>query len=154
MNQKNSWQGQGVLFIGAQACGKSSFYKQFFSDSHIRLNLDMLKTRNREKILLEACIYAKQNFVIDNTNPSVLDRKRYITPASRASFEIVGYYFSSCIEDALARNRGRKNAVPDRAILSTFRKLELPSYIEGFHKLYYVKIAEGIFQVEEWRNEI
>lgn len=32
------------------------------------INLDTLKTRNRERILLAACLEAKQPFVLDNTN--------------------------------------------------------------------------------------
>jgi hypothetical protein len=54
-----------IVFVGIQATGKSSFYQQKFAASHMRINLDMLKTRHREKILLHACIEAKQSFVVD-----------------------------------------------------------------------------------------
>ncbi|WP_197529108.1 ATP-binding protein [Aeoliella mucimassa] len=37
-----------VVFIGLQASGKSTFYKQRFVDTHMRLNLDMLRTRYRD----------------------------------------------------------------------------------------------------------
>ena len=57
---------KGVIFIGLQASGKSTFFLQRFFTTHIRLNMDMLKTRNRETILLKACIEAKQPVVIDN----------------------------------------------------------------------------------------
>ena len=62
-----------IVFIGLQASGKSSFYAQKFSDTHIRVNLDMLK----EKILFQACLDAKQPVFIDNTNPTIEDRQRY-----------------------------------------------------------------------------
>ena len=65
---------EAIIFIGLQASGKSSFYHAKFSHSHMRLNLDMLRTRNREKILLEACLRAKQSFVIDNTNSTLTER--------------------------------------------------------------------------------
>ena len=58
-----------IIFIGCQASGKSTFFKRYFSDTHIRLNLDMLKTRHRERILFQACLAAKQKCVVDNTNP-------------------------------------------------------------------------------------
>ena len=58
-----------VIFIGLQASGKSSFCIEYFSTTHIRLNMDMLNTRYRENILLNACANAKQSVVIDNTNP-------------------------------------------------------------------------------------
>ena len=59
---------EAVILIGIQATGKSTFYKEYFYDTHVRINLDMLKTRRREDILLQACIQAKQSFVVDNTN--------------------------------------------------------------------------------------
>lgn len=69
---------EAIIFVGIQATGKSTFYRENFFKTHIRINLDMLKTRHRENIILEACIKAKQPFVIDNTNPSMNDRKKYI----------------------------------------------------------------------------
>ena len=41
---------QLILFTGVQASGKSTFYQQYFYHTHLRINLDMLKTRHREKI--------------------------------------------------------------------------------------------------------
>ena len=61
---------QLLLFCGVQASGKSSYYKAHFADTHIRLNLDMLRTRHREALLFHACLQAKQPCVIDNTNPT------------------------------------------------------------------------------------
>jgi hypothetical protein len=40
-----------ALFIGIQATGKSSFYKERFYRTHVRVNYDMVKTRDREAIL-------------------------------------------------------------------------------------------------------
>lgn len=74
-----------ILFIGGQAAGKSTFYQQHFRDTHVRINLDMLRTRHREAILLEACLRMKQPFVVDNTNPTPEDRQRYIPLASSLS---------------------------------------------------------------------
>src|SRR5215831_19902644 len=85
---------QAVIFIGIQASGKSSFYLSRFFRTHIRINLDMLKTRHREDILLRACIEAKQRFVVDNTNPTVESRAKYMI-AKQAGFQMVGYYFQS-----------------------------------------------------------
>lgn len=59
-----------VIFIGIQATGKSSFYAERFLSTHLRLNMDMLKTRHRESILLKAYIESKSSFVVDNTNPT------------------------------------------------------------------------------------
>ena len=59
---------EAVLFIGIPASGKSAFFKERFFDTHVRINLDMLKTRRRESLILRACLEGKQSFVIDNTN--------------------------------------------------------------------------------------
>lgn len=146
-----------IIFIGIQAVGKSEFYKRQFYDTHIRINLDMLKTRNREKILIEACLEAKQLLVIDNTNPTVDDRKKYIDMAKNKGFKVVGYYFKSSINEALERNQkreGKKN-LPAVALKSTYAKLELPTYKEGFDELFYVHInQDGEFIIEEYNDEI
>jgi predicted kinase len=145
-----------VIFIGLQASGKSSFYQDKLLNSHIRLNLDMLKTRRREKILFDACLEAKQSFAIDNTNPTVSERQRYILPAKTKGFKITGYYFQSNIEECKQRNnqRHQKLKVPLVGILATAKKLELPTYQEGFDQLYYVKISNNnSFIIDKWLND-
>jgi predicted kinase len=144
---------QAVIFIGIQATGKSTFFKEQFFDTHLRINLDLLKTRNRERTILKACLQSGQKFVVDNTNPTTEDRKRYIIPAKAANFEVVGYFFESEIKEALQRNRKRpeKERIPDMAIFHAFHKLKIPSFNEGFDKLYRVKInAQGLFKVEDF----
>ncbi len=148
---------EAVILIGVQATGKSTFFKERFADTHVRINLDMLKTRPREKIILEACLKAKQSFVIDNTNPTVFDRQRYIPLAKAAGFEVIGYYFASKIVDVLQRNQQRsgKKRIPVPGVQAAYRKLQLPTMSEGFDKLYYVRIEpQGVFVVEEWRDEV
>lgn len=143
---------QAVIFIGAQASGKSTFFKERFYDTHVRINLDMLKTRPRERILVEACLQAKQSFVVDNTNPTSEDRKRYILPAKAASFDVIGYYFASTLSSALQRNQHRmgKQRIPEVGLQRFYSQLQVPALEEGFDKLYYVTIdPEGLFTVEE-----
>jgi predicted kinase len=148
---------QAVILIGVQATGKSTFFKERFFNTHVRISLDVLRTRHREKIILDACLQSGQNFVVDNTNPTIDDRKRYILPAKQAKFEIIGYYFESKITASLERNQGRleKQRIPDKGILATYHKLHVPSMGEGFDKLFFVKIdPQGAFLVEEWQNEV
>ena len=103
---------EAIIFIGLQASGKSSFYQEKFIDTHIRINLDMLKTRHREKILFNACLEAKQPFVIDNTNPTREERSYYITSAKAKKFKIIGYYFESNLENCKLRNQQRISTIP------------------------------------------
>lgn len=144
---------EAIIFTGIQATGKSTFYKQNFFRSHMHINLDMLKTRTREEAFIDTCIKVKQSFVIDNTNPSIENRKKYIDIAKAAGFSIIGYYFNSDFKDAIARNENRrgKEYVPPKGIGNTYNKLEIPSYDEGFDKLYRVSIGnENNFIVEEF----
>lgn len=146
-----------IIFIGIQATGKSTFYKNRFFDSHVRINLDMLKTRHREKLLLQACLATKQPFVVDNTNPTFKERRRYISAAQAASFRIIGYYFQSKLSEAIQRNSSRmaKEQIPEKGIRDTYAKLELPAFEEGFDELYYVTMREeGGFIVERWQDEL
>lgn len=146
-----------IIFIGIQASGKSTFYKQQFADSHMRMNLDMLRTRTRELAFLKACFDTEMSFAVDNTNPTKADRQRYIVPARQKNAIIKGYYFQTSIADCLERNASRtgKQIIPDRAIMATYAKIEMPDYSEGFHELYYVHMDEhGGFVVLDWdKNE-
>ncbi|HLL14839.1 MAG TPA: AAA family ATPase [Pyrinomonadaceae bacterium] len=148
---------EAIIFIGIQGAGKSSFYKEQFFDTHVRINLDMLKTKHRQRLLLASCIEARQPFVVDNTNVTAEARAHFIATAKTAGFRVVGYYFRSDVKAALARNSRREGAarVPDKAILGTYKRLELPVSAEGFDSLYYVQVNEaGEFTVGEWVDEI
>ncbi len=144
---------EAVILIGIQASGKSTFYRQRFEDTHVRINLDMLKTRPRERILVEACIAAKQSFVVDNTNVTVADRARYIALAKAAKFRVIGYYFQSPLHDSFRRNRQRaaQKVIPEKGIAATYRRMQPPTPEEGFDELYNVTLsAPDVFTVQEW----
>ncbi len=147
-----------VLFMGIQASGKSTFYKERFAGTHVHISLDELHTRNKERLLVEECIATGTSFVVDNTNPAANDRARYIGPAKVAGYHITGIFFKSVLAECMARNKGRagKQRVPDVALAATSNKLEMPTWQEGFDELYYAYIRGGEFIVEDWRepNEI
>jgi predicted kinase len=145
---------EAVVFVGLQASGKSSFYKERFFATHVRISLDLLRTRNRERRLLTVCLETQQPFVIDNTNPTREERAKYIDAAKSAKYSVVGFYFRSKAEDCLARNQQRTDRVPDVGLLSTAKKLELPTLEEGFDTLKYVRLTEAGFVVEEWTDEV
>jgi predicted kinase len=144
---------QAVIFCGTQATGKSSFYRERFFRTHVRLSLDLLRTRHRERLLLQACLEARQPFVIDNTNPTRRDRARYVEPARAAGFRVIGYYFDAPLEAALRRNAARapSERVPIAGIRGTYKRFEAPTPAEGFDELFCVTIGEsGGFLVREW----
>lgn len=142
-----------VIFIGIQASGKSTFYRKYFSD-YVHINLDTLKKRSRENTLLAKCIENGDSFVVDNTNPTREVRQKYFDALKDSDYEIQGYCFESSLEDCLERNAKREGRarIPDVGVRSTYAKLELPSYEEGFDKLYYVAIKDDDYAISEWSN--
>lgn len=136
---------QLIIFTGVQASGKSTFYQQYFYHTHLRINLDMLKTRHRENIIFEAALASKTKIVIDNTNMSRSDRARYIQRAKEYGFEIVSYYFETDLDSTLQRNTQRegKANIPEKGVKATFYKLEIPNITEGFDTLFTVKLLEN-----------
>jgi predicted kinase len=148
---------EAVIFIGLQGAGKSTFYHERFFATHMRINLDMLKTRHRERCFLQACIETRQPFVMDNTNPTQAERQVYIEMAKQAGFRVIGYYFQSKVEDCKRRNERRpvQERIPVLGILGAAGRLQIPSRKEGFDELYYVRIDDGNqFVVEEWKDEV
>lgn len=147
---------EAVILCGIQATGKSSFVKAMLYSSHVRLNLDMLRTRRREELLVRACIKSRTPFVVDNTNSTREVRARYIAPAKLAGFRIRGYYFESRVSDALLRNAARAAAeqVPEVGIRGTSACLQIPTRDEGFDELYYVRMTPSGFDVQEWKDEV
>jgi len=147
---------EAVLLIGIQGAGKSTFYQQRFFDTHVRISLDLLKTRYREQVFLQACILARQRFVVDNTNVLAAERERYIGPAKAAGFRIVGYYFPVPVKHAIGRNLKRegKKRIPVQGVVGTYKRLQPPRREEGFEELYCVTVAEtNVFTVEDCVEE-
>ena len=143
---------EAVIFVGVQGSGKSTFYRERFFDTHVRINLDMLRTRHREQLLLAACLAAKQPFVIDNTNLLCADRARYVGLARDAGFRVVAYFFDTTLRNAMQRNNQRagRQKIPIPAIADAFRKLQIPRPEEGFDDIWSVAIApEGGFVVSK-----
>jgi predicted kinase len=141
-----------VLFVGIQATGKSSFYLERFFRSHVRINLDMLKTHHREDLLVKACMEGRTPFVVDKMNLTRADRAAYIGRAKAAGFRICGYFFDSNLAGALQRNarRDADDRVPENGLTEASKRLEPPSHSEGFDQLFSVQMdGQGGFAVEE-----
>ena len=130
-----------VIMMGVQGSGKSTFFADYLAEDFVRVNLDTLKTRNRERLLIEECLATGKNYAVDNTNPTRADRERYIPAARAAGYRVIGYWIRTRVETCLVRNSGRegKARVPDVAIYATARKFEQPDFEEGFDELYIVE---------------
>ncbi|CAA9524708.1 MAG: hypothetical protein AVDCRST_MAG79-423, partial [uncultured Thermoleophilia bacterium] len=69
---------QAVVLCGIQASGKTSFFRDRFSDTHVRISRDLLRTEHRERRFLELCLETGQPFVVDKTNATPGHRRPYV----------------------------------------------------------------------------
>jgi predicted kinase len=139
---------EAVILVGIQGAGKSTFYSRRFFDTHLRISLDLLGTRPRERAFFETCLSTGQSFVVDNTNIRASDRAVYIEAAKRAGFRVIGYFFETTFGDALRRNaqRSGRARIPPAGIGGALKRLERPNLQEGFDELYVVTQDQaGVF---------
>ena len=144
---------QAIILIGIQASGKTTFCESFLSgNTYTHISLDILHTRYQEDVVLAECLSNGKSFVVDNTNPRRSDREKYIQKAREYGYHTIGIFFQSKVKECVIRNEARGGKVPSKAIASTSNKLQMPSKSEGFDKLYFVKIVDGVFEITRWRE--
>ena len=145
---------QAIIFIGIQASGKTTFYEQMLADKgYTHISLDVLHTRNREDLLLAECLDNGRSFVVDNTDPEISVREKYIKKAKEYGYHVIGIFFQSKVRDCMRRNEQRGLKVPQKAIACTSNNLQLPSLDEGFDELYFVSInINHQFKISPWRE--
>ena len=127
------------MFCGVQGSGKTTLYRERFLDTHVRVSMDLLRTRAREAAFVALCLDSSQRFVVDNTNPTPADRRRYVEPARAAGFRVIGYLVEVDPSLALARNAERtgRARVPVAGVVGTGRRLLRPTPEEGFDELWH-----------------
>ena len=134
-----------VIFVGLQASGKSTFFRERFAATHEHVSKDLFpnnRNRNRRQTrLIEAALEAGRSVVVDNTNPAPSDRESLLEIGRGFGAGIVGYHFESGVRECLARNARREGAsrVPDVAVYATAKRLVVPSRAEGFDELFCVR---------------
>ena len=138
------------MLCGLQGSGKTTLYRDRFLATHVRVSMDLLRTRARESAFLELCLETGQPFVVDNTNPTVADRARYVQPARAAGFRVVGYVVEVDAAVAFARNAARpgRERIPDRGLRGTAARFIRPAPEEGFDELWHATGAPGGWRVE------
>lgn len=147
-----------VIFVGLQATGKSTFFRTYFADTHVQVSKDHFRNnRNparRQTQLINQALQSEHSVVVDNTNPTIEERRPLIYLGQAYNAEIIGYYFESGVKCCLDRNQQRfgKARVPDMALYATQKKLTPPSAKEGFDQLFCVRIAGDnfTFEVRPW----
>jgi predicted kinase len=137
-----------VILIGLPGSGKSTFFRERFALTHEHVSKDVMRhhrqPQRRQEQLIEAALASGRSVVVDNTNPRAADRASSIAIARRYGADVAGYFFPTEAADAIRRNRARqgRDRVPAVAIFATRKRLEVPTYEEGFDRLYTVSVNE------------
>jgi predicted kinase len=140
---------EAVILCGLQASGKTTLYRDRFLETHARIAMDLLRIRAREAAFLRTCLETRMPFVVDNTNPTVAERARYVAPAREAGFKVVGYLVDVPFSVAQARNATRERVVPVVGLGDVARRLVTPTPEEGFDELWHATAAAAA----SWRIE-
>ena len=100
-----------VILMGLQASGKSSFCKRF-EGTHRIVSKDLFpnarRPQERQMRMIADALGAGMSVVVDNTNPTVEDRRPIIEAARAAGASVVGYWLESSVDRSLALNAGRQ----------------------------------------------
>jgi predicted kinase len=142
-----------VVLIGLQAAGKTTFYRERFAAAHEHVSMDRLRNNRhpaRRRVLIAEALAAGRSVVVDNTNPTAEERAKLIALGRAHNAAVIGYYFAPDVRGSRGRNARREGParVPVVAIHATAKKLQPPSYTEGFDRLYAVRIGpSGAFEV-------
>jgi predicted kinase len=133
-----------VMLIGLQGAGKTTFAGQRFGDTHVLISKDRFRNnrrpeRRQQRLIAEA-LAARRSVVVDNTNPSVVERAALIACARSAGARVIGYVFTSPLPVCRARNANRppEAQVPDVGLFATVKRFEPPTVGEGFDELWSV----------------
>jgi predicted kinase len=136
---------EAIVLCGLQGSGKTTLYRDRFLATHVRVSMDLLRTRHREAAFVAVCLETRQPFVVDNTNPTPADRRRYLDRARAAGFRTIGYLVEVDPAEALGRNaeRAGRARVPVSGVAGTARRLLRPTLEEGFDELWHATAAPG-----------
>ena len=144
-----------AIFVGLQASGKSTFYRERLSASHALVSKDLMRNvrdKNRRQLaLVRAALREGRSVAVDNTNPSPADRAPLIGLGRELGARVVAYFFDTAVPGCLARNAERQGRaqVPPVAIFTAARRMVAPRLEEGFDALYRVHLQPEGFRVAE-----
>jgi hypothetical protein len=130
---------EAIVLCGVQGSGKTTLYRDRFAATHAHVSLDLLRTRAREASFVVACLDEGRPFVVDNTNPTPADRRRYVEPARAAGYKVISY---------LVEGDGRSDHVGPGPAAATARRFVRPAPEEGFDELWHASPAPGGWRIE------
>ncbi len=144
-----------VVFTGLQAAGKTSFYRERFTDTHLHVSKDAWpnarRREARQRRIVETALRDGRSVVVDNTNPTPNERAPLVAIARTVGVRVSCYAFVVSVEDALRRNAAREGRarIVEAGIFFVAARLVAPSADEGFDQLFEVRGLGHGFDVRD-----
>jgi bifunctional polynucleotide phosphatase/kinase len=139
-----------VVFTGCPASGKTHFYHKYMKKKNYHhVNRDKLGSWEKCVRQCEVIVKNGQSAVIDNTNPDIESRARYVRIARQHNIDVRCVWFITSMEHSLHNNRFREITtdnpdyvtVPRSAFKMYQSKFVQPSLREGFKEIIKVQIS-------------
>ncbi|XP_052286943.1 bifunctional polynucleotide phosphatase/kinase-like [Dreissena polymorpha] len=137
-----------IVLVGSPASGKSFFAKEYMeSKGYIVVNRDILKSWQKCVAACTDGLKKGQSVVVDNTNPDVESRKRYIVAAKTNGVPCRCFVFTTTIQHA--RHNERFREITDKThqpindmILNSYKgKYHEPTLSEGLKEIVKVNFV-------------
>ena len=148
-----------ILFIGPPASGKTTFYQKHLQpQGYVHINRDTLGSWQKCIAECEKAIELGKSVVIDNTNPDVDSRKRYLTVTEKHTIPARCFVFTSSIAHCKHNNKFRelKNSsnsnykpVNDIAFNTYSARFTQPDVSEGFTEIVQVNFLPDFEETED-----
>jgi len=149
-----------VILVGLPAAGKSTFYRRSFASTHRHVSKDLWPNATgrdaRQRRAIDEALAAGASVVVDNTNPTRVERAAIVEAARAHGARVVCYFFEVTTRESVARNAARtgREKVPNVAIFTVAKRLEPPTLEEGFDQLFRLQLTpERTFTVTEIVSE-
>jgi bifunctional polynucleotide phosphatase/kinase len=146
-----------IVFIGAPASGKSTFWKTHLAE-YVRVNNDTLKSKDKCIRAAQQALASGKSCVIDNTNPTREVRNTYIAIARTADVPVRAFDFASekslsfhldTLREVNSFRSHLSKRVGSMPIHTFFKNYEAPKLEEGFSEVLQVNLVGGPFDNEE-----
>ena len=148
-----------ILFMGPPASGKTTFYKKHLQpQGYVHINRDILGSWQKCVTECEKGIELGKSIVIDNTNPDIDSRKRYLTVAEKHKIPARCFIFTASIAHCKHNNRfrelnniGNSNYKPvnDIAFNAYLARFTDPDVGEGFTEVVQVNFVPDFKDKED-----
>lgn len=133
---------EAIILVGCPASGKTTFAtKYFISKGYKHISRDSMNTWQKCVTASEKALKNDISIVVDNTNPNIESRKRYIDLAKKYKILCKCFIMTTELYHAKHNEKFRmiteRNHVeiPDIAFKLYFKKFETPTLSEGFKEV-------------------